>query len=163
VPHYGCLTPEEQGRFSGWSRSPCIKSLPLCTHFLWVNDQWLDSSHDFWWLGFDSRNVENDGDSTWVTFFTEWLDASHNQWFETLVTVICTKSLSLWWTNTVYLHAKNFLLQWLATLVQFFCFSYLVAFLTYTELDLRLCFSLRGRKGTIYWHIIVVECSICQW
>jgi len=30
------------------------------------------------------------------------------------------------------------------------------AFSTYTEVDLRLCFSLRGQQGTIYWNIIVV-------
>ena len=40
---------------------------------------WLDSSHDFWWLGLDSSHVEKKGGSTRVTFFTEWLDSSHSQ------------------------------------------------------------------------------------
>jgi len=32
---------------------------------------------------------------------------------------------------------------------------------TCTGVDLRLFFSLRGQQGTIYWHLIVIQCSIC--
>ena len=68
---------------------------------------WLDSSHDFWWLGFDLSHVERNGDSARVTFFTEWLDSSHSQWLETRVRVIFTKCLSSWWTYPVRLHGKK--------------------------------------------------------
>jgi len=37
-----------------------------CFACQWWRDssQWLDSSHDIWWLGPDSSYVDKDGDST---------------------------------------------------------------------------------------------------
>jgi len=75
-----------------------------------VNDSTLLESR-YWWLGLNSSDVEKNGDSTRVTFFTEWLDSSHSHWLEsqslTRVRVIFTKSLSSWWTNPVRLRTKK--------------------------------------------------------
>ena len=86
-----------------------------------------------------------------ATFSTEWIDSSHNQWLETLVRVIFTKSLSLWWTDPVRVHTKKWtffasvmikvganVLFWLSRHVMLH-FKHQVS-LTYTEVDLSLCF-----------------------
>ena len=118
----------------------------------------LESRWVKWWL-----------DSTRITFFTEWLDSSHTQWLKTRVRVVFTKSLSSWWINPVPLHTKKWVffasvmikigknfLFWLPSRAML----QVQVSPSCTEIDLRFCIHW-GQKGTIYWHLIVVECSIC--
>jgi len=55
------------------------------------------------------------------------------------IRVIFTKSLSVWWANSVRLHTKKWALHWCSTLVQISCFHCIVV----------LCYLHRSRSATL--------------
>ena len=128
------------------------------------NSTRLDSSHHFWWLGLYSSQVEKNGDSNRVTFFTENLDSIpvtindsrlesqsflKNLWAsEEQTQFVCTK------------RNEGFLLQWWWTLAKNFYFDCLGVLYYILRIKCpnlytgrpETLFSLRGHQGTIHWH-----------
>jgi len=69
--------------------------------------QWYrGSSHDFWWLGFDSSHVEKMVIRLASSHVFHRMTRLESQSM-TRVRVIFTKSLSSWWANPVRLHTKK--------------------------------------------------------
>jgi len=86
----------------------------------------LESRWRKWWV--ELNHVEENGESSEVTYFTEWLVSSHNhhnQWLENrhFYKIIFTKSLNSWWTTQFVGKQANehFLFEWWSWLVQSFC------------------------------------------
>jgi len=138
-----------------------LESMTRLESRLLVTRTRLESRWKKWWL-----------DSSHVFHRMSRLDSSHSQWLETRVRVIFTKSLSSWWTSPVGLHTKKWgffdsvmikiggkFLFWLSSCAMLH-FKDQVS-LTWVEADLRLCFHWEVSRDTIYWHLIVVQCSIC--
>ena len=120
----------------------------------------LDSSHDFWWLEPDSSHGFHK--MTRVTVDDSRLGSEsllQNLWAPDGQTqFVCTQR------NT------HFLLQGWSKLTEIFCFACLVVLccilrITFPQLAqrkrLETLLSLRGQQVTIYWHLILVKCSIC--